>query len=169
MNKKDDLIYTLSKKMVVVIYIYYLIIIIAGIIISIKIMESVTTETPKLELIKNTFIVSLSVSGMLSSVRYVKSLYKACIMERIEASNNTLKCMGNFAYFIFRPIFSFVFSIIMIFAMLSGLFFISGNLDYILNEKFLYMCVVMSSIIGFSIGKLLDKFENLCSEKINNI
>ena len=54
----------------------------------------------------------------------------------------------------------------MIISLLSGMLVIIGNLDYIINEKFLYLCVILSSYIGYSIGHVLDKFEISSQEKI---
>lgn len=168
MKKSDNLIFTLSKTSVIFLFIYYTAIIIVGGVIAIKIacsMEQVTHG----QLLKNTFFASLSVSGMLCSIQYIKRLYKACLTERIDSDDNKYKRIGNIIYFLLRPLFSWAFVIVMVFSLLSGMFVVSGNLDYVLNEKFLYLCVIVSSFIGFSIGKLLDKFEILSDEKIDSI
>jgi len=53
--------------------------------------------------------------------------------------------------------------------MLAGLVFVTTSIYYIVNEKFLYLCAVISSFIGFSVGKVLDGFESLNSKKINKL
>ena len=57
----------------------------------------------------------------------------------------------------------------MIFMLLSGMFIVTGNLDYILNIKFVYLCVVLSSFLGYSVGDLLDKFEKVSKKQIENL
>ena len=99
----------------------------------------------------------------------MKRLYKACITDRIIECYSTFGQLGNIVYFVLRPFYSFVFVITMIFALLSGMFVITGNLDYIINEKFLYLCVILSSFIGYSVGHVLDKFELYSKEKIENL
>ena len=119
-------------------------------------------------IIIKTIIASLSVSGMLCCLQYIKRLYKACITDRIIECSSVFGQLGNVIYFILRPFYSFVFVIVMIFAILSGMFVITGNLDYIINEKFLYLSVILSSYIGYSVGHVLDKFEKTSKEKIEN-
>lgn len=170
MSKKDNLIYNLSKNMVIFLFIYYFMILILGGIVSIEVARTLTEKVISIQILEKSFIASISVSGMLCSIQYIKRLYKACITERINiVENDIMKRIGNMSYFIFRPIFAFVFSIIMVFAMLSGMFVVTGNLDYMLNEKFVYLCVILSSFLGYSIGKLIDKFDNISEEKINSL
>lgn len=71
--------------------------------------------------------------------------------------------------FVSRPLYAFVFSIISIYCLLSGLFIVTGNVDYIINEKFLYLCAIISSFIGYSVGHVLDRFETISQEQIEHI
>lgn len=169
MQKHEKLEYTLSKKMIITLFIYYLIILVGGCILSIYIGCSLTTAIDQSLLLRKTFIISLSVSGMLCSVQYIKRLYKACITERINQQSNTYKNIGNAMYFFSRPLFAFAFSVLAVFGMLSGMFVVTGSLDYILNEKFLYVSVVSSAIIGFSVGKILDKFGAISVNRIDSL
>lgn len=169
MDKKDNLIYFLSKKMLLILFVYYAIILILGIFLSIRLAQCLMYEMMQSKIITMAFLISMSVSGMLCSIQYIKRLYKACLTERIKEEKNFIKNIGNMIYFIFRPIFAVAFSIIMVFGLLSGMFVVTGNIDYILNEKFIYLCVILSSILGYSIGKLMDKFEVLSEIKIQKI
>lgn len=169
MRKSDTLTYDLPKNMIIMLFIYYLMILIGGGGAAIKIACGLMSELSRKEILRSAFLISIAVSGMLCSVQYIKRLYKACLTERIDFSQNTKKIIGNMAYFICRPFFAFAFSTIMVFALLSGMFVVTGNLDYILNEKFVYLCTIMSSFLGYSIGNLLDKFEKLSEDKISNI
>lgn len=169
MRKSDNLVYNLSKRMLIFLFIYYFIILISGGIFAIIIACNLMGEVEQKQIMKLAFVVSIAVSGMLCSVQYIKRLYKACLTDRIEINGNVLKCIGNVTYFLFRPLFAFAFSIVMVFMLLSGMFVVTGNLDYILNKKFVYLCVVLSSFLGYSIGNLLDRFEKISKEKVANL
>lgn len=169
MKKHEELEYSLTKNLLIFLFVYYLLILICGCANAIYIGYSLTEEIPQNLLLRKIFIISLSVSGMLCSVQYIKRLYKACITERINTQPNTFKRIGNLVYFISRPFFACVFSVIAVFCLLSGMFIVAGSLDYILNKKFLYLCVIISAIIGFSVGKVLDKFEGISIERIDNL
>lgn len=168
MKKSDTLVYHLSKKILIFLFIYYFAILICGGILAIKIACDLTSQLNQEQIMKMAFTVSVAVSGMLCSIQYIKRLYKACLTDRIEISKD-LKCIGNATYFIFRPFFAFVFSIVMVYMLLSGMFVVTGNLDYILNKKFVYLCVVISGFLGYSVGDLLDKFEKISKEKISKM
>lgn len=168
MKKSDNLIYSLSKKMLIFLFIYYFAILVCGGILAIRIVCSLMQELDQEQIMKMAFIASIAASGMLCSIQYIKRLYKACLTDRIETQDDIVKCIGNITYFVFRPFFAFAFSIVMVFMLLSGMFIVTGNLDYILNKKFVYLCMVLSSFLGFSVGNLLDRFEKISKEKISN-
>lgn len=168
MRKSDNLIYSLSKKMLIFLFIYYFVILISGGILAIIIACNLMEEVNQEQIIKLAFVISIAVSGMLCSVQYIKRLYKACLTNRIEISNDAIKCIGNVTYFVFRPFFAFAFSIVMIFMLLSGMFAVTGNLDYILNKKFVFLCVIISGFLGYSVGNFLDRFEKISKEKTSN-
>jgi len=169
MKKSDGLTYYLSNKMVVFLFIYYFILIFLGGIVSIYIADSLAEFTNQEELLIKTLGGSIAVSGMFCSIQYIKRLYKACLTDRIEENADKIKIIGNLAYFILRPIFAFAFSIIMVYALLSGMFVVTGSLDYILNNKFVYLSILFSSFLGYSIGRLMDVFETLSEEKVSNL
>ncbi len=166
MKKSDSLLFELTKSQIITIFVYYFVIMLVGIALSIYVLCNLEGEITQNQLMIKIIVASLSVSAMLSSLQYIKRLYKACITNRIAESPTFMGSLGNTVYFLLRPFYAFVFVIIMIFAVLSGMFTITGNLDYIINDKFLYLCVVLSSYIGYSVGNVLDKFEKASNEKI---
>lgn len=169
MSKVDSPVFTLSKKSVIALFCYYALLVVIGGVVSIYITFHLTDEITQAQLIKYTFISSIAVGEMLCGIQYIKRLYKACLTDRIISSDESFKTVGNIAYFLLRPLFSFAFVIITVFSLLSGMFIITGSLDYILNNKFLYLCVILSSYVGFSTGKVLDKFEAISNKRIDNI
>ena len=169
MKKSDVLIYSLSKKMLISLFVYYFVVLILGGIFAAIIACDLTDKMSQVQIMKRTFVLSIAVSGMSCSVQYIKRLYKSCLTKRVKTSGDFIENIGNFTYFVFRPFFAFAFVIVMIFMLLSGMFIVTGNLDYILNIKFVYLCVVLSSFLGYSVGDLLDKFEKVSKKQIENL
>lgn len=169
-RKHDNNIYTLTSKSLFFIIFYYSLYLIVGILTSIYIMTHLY-DLSNNNLMLYTIIISISISGMLCSVQYLKRIYKACIENRVNLSVCEQKQIlyGNILYFIFRPIYAFVFVILVILVLRSGLIIMVSSLDNIMNDRFLYLCVIVSSIIGFSIGKILDSFEILSNARVKNV
>lgn len=164
MAKNEDIKYELSKGNIIFLMIYYSLYILFGIMISIiELCYDKSTFGMKL-LIIYMIISSFGVSGMLCSVQYIRRLYKACIAGRIKEEISVIGQIGTMMYFIFRPIFTFCFLIIIIVGLISGMYVVTGNLEYILNEKLIYVGMITSAYIGYSIGSLIDRFETI-SEK----
>lgn len=168
-RKRDFLIYTLSKGKIIFLFIYYFLIMMGGGICIIMVSRQLMMGLVREQILQTTLILSLAVSGMLCSMQYIKRLYKACLTGRIENCNNDIQEIGNMAYFLFRPFFAFGFTIVMVFAVLSGMFVVTGNLDYILNDKFVYLCMVTACYIGYSVGKVLDIFEKVSEKKVSKL
>ena len=129
MKKSDSLLFELSKTAIITLFVYYFVVLLTGLGCARYVMCNLPIETDQTTVIIKTIIASLSVSGMLCCLQYIKRLYKACITDRIIECSSVFGQLGNVIYFILRPFYSFVFVIVMIFAILSGMFVITGNLD----------------------------------------
>jgi hypothetical protein len=165
--KKTWVEYTLTKKWLVGITVYYCVLLIMGIVVSAIFIAR--SPVPLESLLLATIIASIAVAIMLCSIQYLKRLYKAAIDGRIvEAETNKIAKFGNIIYFLLRPVYAVVFVILMVYALLGGLIFITSSIDFVLNERFMYFCVAISGIIGFSIGRILDRFEALSSKKVDS-
>lgn len=165
-DKQKNLHYTLTKKTFIFLVVYYCILLIAGITFCVYVLSQVTELVSK-NLLLWTSLCSIASSATFSSIHYLKIIYKASITERIDSPNGMSLChAGNVIYFVSRPIFAIAFSIITIFAMVGGLIIITTSLEYIINERFLYLSVAISSIIGFSTGTVLDKFNLISKQQI---
>jgi hypothetical protein len=161
--------YTFSNNWFRVIIAYYIVLLSCGVTVSVLVMANISTFVVKNILLHSSFA-SMAVAAMLCSVQYLRRLYKACLEDRVHIiqSGEEIKQFGNVMYFILRPIYAIVFVLVAEFALLSGIMIIVP-IDFQLNEKFLYFCVVVASIIGFSIGQILDKFEALSSKQVDSI
>lgn len=165
---KEKLKYSLGKASIVLLFIYYTLILTIGFINSVRILYNLNLTGSECNYIVSAIYGSISVGTMLCCVRYIRRLYKACIEDRIILSDIWQKHVGNLIYFLFRPIFATVFVMVMIYFLLSGMFIVTGSLDFILNEKFVYLCVILSSFLGYAIGDLIDKFEKISKSQIES-
>lgn len=164
LNKK----YTLSRGWVIFLFIYYAMLIINGLVISSYVLLNVTKED-SWNIVLHAVIVAFAMSTMLSAVRYTRVLYIACIHDLIMEKIHLHRQIGNVIYFLSRPLFAMVFSIVAVVAILGGFFIVTGGLDCFINEKFLYLVAIVSCMVGISGGKTLDKFRDLSDDRINRL
>lgn len=169
-KKQENTVYTISKKSIWGLTTYFIFLLLAGAVV----LSMVIFEVGKIQnsvVLQKTVYSSMATCVMLCSIQYLKRIYKACLTERMVApvDGEQLKEIGNILYFVLRPLFSVCFSLVGIFAILSGLIIITTSIDYAVNERFLYVCVIMSGFVGFSIGSVLDKFEAMSIKKVAEI
>lgn len=160
--------YALSRKTLGFLFVYYSVLIVAGIIIASYILAEVA-GTRETYLIPRIVIISLSMSSMFSAIRYAKVLYTACIRGYICDKKDYNEYVGNLVYFLHRPIYAMALSILSTAAFMGGFVSITGNLDFFINERFVYLMAITSAIIGFSGGNILDKFNDISNAKIKKI
>jgi|GEM_PF-3169563 len=170
MNKnstgKKLLIYNISNKTVKYITVYFSVLLTLSIILIIYILLNLNIVEN--DILLYTIFASTSVATMLCCLKYLKKIYKACIEKRI-GSHDEMESWGNIIYFVLRPFYSIVFIILMIIAILGGFVFVTFSFDDVLNMRFFYFCTIISSLIGYSTGRVLDKFEIFSEKKIDDI
>lgn len=162
--------YKLSKKLINFLFLYYGALLIACIILSIRIFIALFDGINDNCILHLSFISSIISAIMMCSVNYIRKLYKNLIAGNVSIEEkDTAVLIGCFAYFFFRPFFAIALVIIVIVAILSGAFMVIGSLDYIINQKFLFLCYVIAGFVGYSTGITLDKFERISKENINKV
>lgn len=164
-EKSENLIYTLSVKKVIFLFIYYTIFMIAGISVLTYIMVSCNYQE---NLMLYSIVASFASTLIFSSMKYIKYLYKACLTSRMKNDVNVDPFweIGNFTYFLLRPVFAISFVIIIIFGLRSGIVIVVDSSVDVINDRFFYVCVLVSAIIGYSIGEVIDRFNYFSSKTI---
>lgn len=166
MSNAEEKLYSMSKKAVKLILLYYTTLIIIGsitLIIELFHVEELKSQ----DILRHSVYASLASGTMLCCVCYIRKIYKALINSQVQGPQGMqLESMGIILYFVFRPIFTIVFIILTVFAMLAGMVIITSSVDYILNNRFVYVCVVVAGIIGFSIGDVIDQFQRFSEKKV---
>jgi hypothetical protein len=88
-------------------------------------------------------------------------------MVKPDSENDKLRQIGIFFYFFLRPIFSGIFSIIILIILKSGISILSTAKS--LTIEFYYLSIITSFFIGFSSGDLIDKFEEVGKKIVTQI
>jgi len=166
-KKKASLFYVLSDRAVVFLTIYYATAMLVSIAALVWVM-AVSTDIKPERIPLFAGLSSIAVASMLCCVQYLRRLYKACIEQRVSKPESDLRHFGNLVYFLFRPLIAIVFALLADFAMLAGVIIVT-SVDLELNSRFLYLCIVVSGMIGFSIGRVLDVFESVSEKRIKSI
>lgn len=163
-EKGNQISYCMSGWMIWVLYCFYLILILVGIFGMIYILcqgecTNKFTET--------TVYSSLASGVAMSSMQYMRKLYKVSIGQKIIIGKSGVKEWGNFVYFISRPLFACVFIVVTIFALKGGIVIITNMPWTSENSRFIYVSTIVAAVIGFGVGDLLDLFEDFSRRKIN--
>lgn len=168
-NKSLD--YYMPKGWVVFMFIYYFVLILVGVVLILYILlYGMRGELCQEYVREYTFCVSMLSSIMLTGVRYSQKLYKACIDGRVSFENSSKSIIiGNVLYFLLRPVYSLVFTIMFVICLIGGLKFLVGGMDCVTNERMIYLSAIVSGVIGFSIGNVLDLFDIFSKDQINKI
>lgn len=166
MKQNREYKYVLSDRMFIGLCIYYGILFVLGIY---GVIRVVLLSDPNVDVVSNTLWGSFSSAMMFSSLGYLRRLYKAKIQNSIlynGVNNNNSISMGYFMYFILRPMFACALVLLLILALSLSLFYFTAPLDFVINSKFLYFSVVLSGLVGMSIGRAIDKFIGLSDKTI---
>lgn len=163
-------VYIISNRNINLIIGYYSFLFLGGLIATIFVMTRLNSLNDD-NLFLYTIISSFAVCCMLCSIQYLRRIYKADMNNRIlePKKEERFKQRGYILYFIYRPLFALGFLTITIFALLSGLVIITSSLDYLKNDRFLYLCVTISGFVGFSIGRIIDGYESVSNKKIREV
>ncbi len=102
-----------------------------------------------------------------SSLFYFRKLYKACINLDIALPINTqdnIRQIGIFTYFVLRPIFAVIFSIILSFALKESLNIMVNNPE--ISSGFIFANMLLGFYCGYASGDLVDFFEKTSKKTI---
>jgi len=150
----------LSNKLITILFIYYLILFIIGIISSIAVIEDIFNLQLTITLKSILGGIGMTLSG--SSIYYTRKLYKTSFQNgkiEIASTSNYKEKLATMVYFLSRPLFSIVFTILLIIGIKSGIVLATeSTVD--LSERFIYLIMFFSFFLGFSSGKFINKLES---------
>ncbi|OSA97135.1 UNVERIFIED_ORG: hypothetical protein B2H98_09000 [Clostridium botulinum] len=166
MDKEIRIPATLSIRNIYALFIYYFILLLLTAIFTVHIIYyhyfKLSQDSNYIINFNTILLACISFSICASSMYYIRKLYKLSLSDGIEISlcdNNNLKHLGTLCYFIIRPCFSGIFSIILFLGLNSGILIISGN-NIQSSNRLLDLYIFLSFFIGFSSGKFIKYIEN---------
>ncbi|MBZ0193242.1 MAG: hypothetical protein K8F34_16340 [Candidatus Kuenenia stuttgartiensis] len=159
----------LSEKALLRIFIYYCFILIAGLVGSVWAIYDNHCSGNKYDKIIIAIAGSLSMAAVGSAIFYTRKIYKASIQERItKPVDNNIRNFGTIIYFIIRPIFSLVLSILVVVGINAGMLSMTDQ-DLKLSEGFVNICMFISFFCGFSSGKMIQSLEKKGTHLITSL
>ncbi len=162
--------FKMSKKSAIGIFVFYGLLFILS--ISISVLNIVSNPLfAAMQITERAVIGGLSFSILGSVIYYSKKLYKTFISLSFTiptTDDEKLQLFGLVAYFILRPIFSVVFSLLVVLFLKLGCKIVTAT-DGNLNDGFIYLTIVLSFFCGFSSGDVLDLFDNIGKEAVKNL
>lgn len=159
----------ITNKWVVFIFLYYFVLFSLGLYFTVNIL--INRYLSDEGIFVQALAGSMSMALTASSICYIRKLYKLCFTyssDENSADQLFLKRLGTMVYFIVRPFFGVAFSL-MVVATLKSAFLVSATADTVLEEGFIYICLVTSFYVGFLSGEFINKLEQNGQEKFNSI
>lgn len=167
-NDEDRKLY-ITKNWVVIIFIYYLVLFLASSIGTGYVLFN--GNSLGLDIFKQALLGSASIALAAACAAYIRKLYKLCFhfsSEQDGADQLFLKRMGTIVYFIVRPLFSFLFSALVVAGIRSGII-LSSSSELKLDEGFIYLTMVSSFYVGFLSGDFIKKLESKGQKKLDSL
>lgn len=181
MEKKESFQGRASLRGIVALFFYFGIILILGLSLSIyfivvnntgsssfKILNDNSPNSNSLNQYNLALFASIFMNMLGCSIYYIRKLYKLSLstnfLMEISSLGDKLENLGTVFYFLFRPIFSIAFTILIIIGIKGGMITVAGN-SIKLSSSFTDLCMFLSFFVGFSTGKFLSSLE----EKSNMI
>lgn len=169
MAEDEDRKLYITKNWVVIIFVYYLILFIAS---------SIGTgyvlfygASLGLDSFKQAILGSASIALAAACAAYIRKLYKLCFNFSSAQDGDEqlfLKRMGTIVYFIIRPLFSILFSALVVTGIRSGII-LSSSSELLLDEGFIYLTMVSSFYVGFLSGDFIKKLESKGQKKLDSL
>lgn len=122
-------------------------------------------------IIEKSIIAGIGFSIIGSIIFYSKKIYKACInldFIKPEKEDDRIRAFGITAYFVFRPLFAIIFTLLLIILLKLGIKTISIQAND-LKDDFILLTSFLSFFCGYSSGDILDIFDSKGKQIIGNI
>lgn len=125
-----------------------------GILIA-KLSEEKTDEIGLTELVQVAFA-----TGLLSSTcYYIRKLYKACIQKVVNVEGtDTIESLGAKVYFYFRPLMGAILAAFVALGIYGGFFVFQSSPSIDADRVWVFVALI-SFMVGFSNGKLVDELD----------
>ena len=112
-----------------------------------------------LSILQTALIGNISIALMGSTIFYTRKIYKICLnVDALKTDSNYYKNFGSFMYFMFRPIYSIGFAILIVLMIKAGVIIVTTT-EPGLDSKFIFFSMFISFFVGFGAGDFIDYLE----------
>lgn len=168
MEKNKENFYALSGCNIIVISLYYIFLFLLAILICVFVFLWEYQENPPFNMIQLSIIGSATNGLLGSTICYIRKMYLLSIQNRLIHDYCLAEKVGTILYFMIRPLFSMVLTVIIMLGVAVGIFsfFVAGGE---LTHNFINFSMVVSFFLGISNGKLMDKLNEVGNNFISKL
>jgi len=169
MTTENDRKLYITKCWVVAIFIYYALLFIASLASAGYVLfDGISFST---DIFKQALLGSASIALAAACAAYIRKLYKLCFnfsSSQDGADQLFLKRLGTIVYFVVRPLFSILFSVLVVAGVRSGVI-LSSSSALKMDEGFVYLTMVSSFYVGFLSGDYIKRLESKGLKKLDSL
>lgn len=148
---------SLTKPAIKFLFVYYVI----GLLITTYFCYYILIDYHTSDFLQKAIFGSFSISFVGAFMYYIRKLYKHCIRDDIQISKGIdLREFGSLIYFLIRPIFAGIFSVLIVLAISEGLIKISTK-EAEFGDGFVHISMLISFFVGFTSGQFIRKMERM--------
>lgn len=163
-----ELFFILSRNKIKFLFFYFSTLLIIGITLSaLSLNYEIFLRDQTITIIS--LIGGVGTALMGATIYYMRKLYKCSIksiFSNPKDDNGKIREMGLFAYYLLRPVFSIIFSIIFHIALKASVSIVTVK-ETNLDTGMIFLTMIFSFFIGFSAGDIIDKLEFYSKEFID--
>ncbi|WP_316347710.1 hypothetical protein [Desulfuromonas acetoxidans] len=147
----------ITRKWVLFILAYYTLLFFLGIYNSYNVLMVADYSPDKSSL---SIVGSMSMAISASSIYYIRKLYKLCFVCDLSYEYSTeisFKKMGTIFYFLTRPFYAIIFSLLVVIGIKSGMISAVKKIEF--DSGFVYITMFLSFYVGFLSGNFIKILE----------
>jgi hypothetical protein len=159
----------ITKHWVIALFIYYIVLFFVSLLSMGYVLFN--SNSINLDIFEQALLGSASMALAAACAAYMRKLYKLCFnfsSGQDDVDQLFLKRMGTVLYFIIRPLFSILFSTLVVIGIRSGII-LSSSSELKLDEGFLYLTMASSFYVGFLSGDFIKKLESKGQKKLDSL
>ena len=168
MTKDKATFYALSRCNIIVIIIYYILLFILAMFIFWCVLIWEYQKNSPFNMMQLSVIGSAANGLLGSTICYIRKVYLFCIQNRLKDNCCPAEKVGTILYFMIRPFFSMVLTVVIMLGFAVGIFsFLAAGGE--LTHNFINFSMVVSFFLGASNGKVMDRLNEIGNNFIRKL
>ncbi len=160
--------FILSRKKIKCLFWYFVLLLLLGIGFSIIGLKH-DHFFKEFSITSKSLIGGIGTALMGATIFYLRKLYKSSIKNILSEpsdDDDKTKELGLFAYYLLRPLFAMVFSVVFHIGLKASVSFVTVT-ETNLSEGMIYLTMIVSFFLGFAAGDLINKIEDYSKEIVD--